>query len=260
MAETLIVLLIVLVVLSLASSAILNARVAARRSQCSSNFRQLSLAVHLYELENRVLPPGVTNQGGPINDRVPGLHQGLFAKLLPHLDREDFASAIDQERSVYDAANWTVRGRRLNVLVCPGDSLGVPSATILGVVSSYAGCHHDVEAPIDADNHGVFFLNSRVSIAEIGDGTACTIFLGEKRTPPGDLGWMSGTRATLRNTGTRINATDRDGTPAPPPGLYVGGFGSGHPGGSIFAFGDGSAPVPDRVDRPGGLPTPRPPR
>jgi Protein of unknown function (DUF1559) len=33
------------------------------------------------------------------------------------------------------------------------------------------------------------------------------LFFGEKITFAGDLGWMSGTRATLRNTGVRINVT-----------------------------------------------------
>ncbi|HEY2759897.1 MAG TPA: H-X9-DG-CTERM domain-containing protein, partial [Pirellulales bacterium] len=30
-------------------------------------------------------------------------------------------------------------------------------------------------------------------------------FVGEKHIDPNDLGWMSGTRATLRNTGTPLN-------------------------------------------------------
>ena len=73
--------------------------------------------------------------------------------------------------------------------------------------SNYAGCHHDVEAPIDVDNNGVFFLNSHLHYEDIRDGAAHTIFLGEKRLESADLGWMSGTRATLRNTGTPINGT-----------------------------------------------------
>ena len=47
---------------------------------------------------------------------------------------------------------------------------------------------------------------------------------------------MSGTRATLRNTGTPINAA----AAARRRRLVVGGFGSRHPGGANFAFGDGS--------------------
>ena len=38
------------------------------------------------------------------------------------------------------------------------------------------------------------------------DGTTHTIYVGEKYGDyKDDLGWMSGTRATLRNTGTALN-------------------------------------------------------
>jgi prepilin-type processing-associated H-X9-DG protein len=71
--------------------------------------------------------------------------------------------------------------------------------------SNYAGVQHDVEAPIDVDNHGVFFLNSKLRYDDITDGPSHTLFIGEKLCDPNDLGWMSGTRATLRNTGTLLN-------------------------------------------------------
>ncbi|MDZ7618271.1 MAG: DUF1559 domain-containing protein, partial [Patescibacteria group bacterium] len=89
--------------------------------------------------------------------------------------------------------------------------------TVVAVVSTYAGCHHDVESPIDADNHGVFFLNSHVSTYEIPDGASHTITVGEKRDDA-ELGWMSGTRDTLRNTGKSLWDVRQDdsGYPRPP--------------------------------------------
>ena len=132
--------------------------------------------------------------------------------------------------------------------------------------TSYAGCHHDVEAPIDADNHGVFFLNSHISYDEISDGPAFTILVGEFKAGGPSLGWAVGTMSSLRNTGFPINYDDpvsklnqtggntvalaghvndpselvvliKDGTL---PAGHVGGFSSNHPGGSNFLFGDGS--------------------
>ena len=102
-----------------------------------------------------------------------------------------------------------------------------------------------VEAPIAADNRGVLFLNSHVRRDEITDGTSHTLFVGEKLADVDDLGWMSGTRATLRNTGTPPNEPP----PAEPNIIYVGGFGSPHSGGANIGFGDGSVKfVPDTID------------
>lgn len=69
---------------------------------------------------------------------------------------------------------------------------------------NYMGCHHDVEAPIDADNHGVLFLNSRIAYDDIGDGLGYTLLAGEALGST-TLGWASGTRATLRNTGHALD-------------------------------------------------------
>ena len=57
------------------------------------------------------------------------------------------------------------------------------------------------------NNHGVLFLNSRVSLNDVSDGLLHTFFVGElAKTHP--LGWFSGTRASLRNTGHPINRVD----------------------------------------------------
>ena len=93
------------------------------------------------------------------------------------------------------------------------------------------------------------------------DGTSQTLFVGEKLNDGLDLGWASGTRASLQEHGIGRRTAARPGPrPAGPrlPRLrlrerplaitmkrernpaYVGGFGSRHPGGSNFLFGDGS--------------------
>ncbi len=142
---------------------------------------------------------------------------------------------VDFEVSVYAPENVTVAQTKIRSLLCPSDPQRPTIPWTNRPVSSYAGCHHDVEAPIDVNNHGVFFLNSRIRRDDILDGNFCTIFVGEKRVAEtGDRGWMSGTRASLRNTGAPINALE--GTDP----KLVGGYASFHQGGADFGFGDGS--------------------
>ena len=61
-------------------------------------------------------------------------------------------------------------------------------------MNSYVGVHHDVEAPIAADNHGVLFLNSHVRYEDVTDGISLTLFVGETMHDGLGLGWASGTR------------------------------------------------------------------
>src|SRR5262249_2925552 len=147
-----------------------------------------------------------------------------------------------------------------------------------------AGIHNDVEAPIDVNQNGVLFLNSRVRYDDVTDGSSNTIYAAEftesLNSPNPHLGWMSGTRSTLRNivTATTNPAAPADDTEQPVdaearttpaesttyhhhwthwndrtarfPGMpapanpaaadYVGGIGSRHTGGMHILLGDGS--------------------
>jgi prepilin-type processing-associated H-X9-DG protein len=91
------------------------------------------------------------------------------------------------------------------------------------------------------DNNGVLFLNSKIRHGDILDGSSQTILLGESIPTYNDLGWASGTRATLRNTGgfeALVWPREADGADAGT--LQVGNFGSFHTGGAVFTFADGS--------------------
>lgn len=231
--EVLLVVTIIAMMLGLMLPAMTRSREAARRSQCINSLRQIMLATQNYEYVNQVLPPGVVDEKGPIDNQGNGLHIGWIMQLLPFMEQQRLYESIDFEVPIDAPENVTVSQTKISTLLCPSD----PQAGISWVrpVSSFAGCHHDVEAPIDVDNHGVFFLNSRIRREDVHDGTSCTIFVSEKRIAPNrDHGWMSGTRATLRNTGAPINTT------VEPIDNQVGGYGSYHPGGANFGFGDGS--------------------
>jgi prepilin-type N-terminal cleavage/methylation domain-containing protein/prepilin-type processing-associated H-X9-DG protein len=266
--ELMIVLTIIGVLVGLLLPALQNARETARRVQCSNNLMQIDLALHHYLAVHNVLPPGVVNESGPIVNQPSGYHWSWIVQILPCLDHAQLFRMIDFRVGVYDQDNQTARETRLGILRCPDDTGALPAGSISGVaVSSYAGCHHELEAPIDTTNHGVLFLNSRVHLDDIPDGLSHTLFVGEV-VQAHPHGWFSGTRATLRNTGHPINRVDPSrlgvaiadpsrfldknedpsaieqailsgGIPVSP--TFVGGFGSQHSDeGANFGFGDGS--------------------
>ncbi len=303
--ELMIVIAIIGILIALLLPAVQACREAARRNLCTNNLVQISLALAQYEMAHSAFPAGTLDAGGPILNQPSGYHHNWIIALLPFLEEQNADRHIDRTASVYDPRNLPVRRLDLSLLRCPSSSPG-------NAFSEYAGVHNDLEAPIDANNHGVFFLNRSIRVEEVTDGTSCTLFVGEKFTGIADLGWMSGTRATLRNTGVPINwpgerwkytndwipsgyplgidanakeatgdallnalfggpemssivwsrkqmdgmggysnnteiaANDTTDNAGPSfhrptnPLLAVGGFGSAHPGGASFAFGDGS--------------------
>ena len=276
--ELLVVITIIGILIALLLPAVQAAREAARRTQCTNNLAQIGIALHNYEAAHEVLPPGVVNPKGPVRNKAEGYHVGWLVQVLPYIEENVAYKHVDFSVGVYDKKNEPVRRLKMRMFLCPSDAYGYARPRGGGqagtgepgdvAISTYAGCHNDVEAPIDQDNHGVLFLNSHVGSRDVTDGTSHTIYVGEKSVDEHelDLGWMSGTRATLRNTGELPNAS-RPGRPRPaepgalagqpaeaakegPADLKVGGFSSSHPGGLNVVLGDGSCRfISETVDR-----------
>jgi prepilin-type N-terminal cleavage/methylation domain-containing protein len=271
--ELLVVIAIIGILIGMMFPAVGAMREAARRATCQSRMARIGLALQKHEAGFGSLPAGTTDPKSPIHNVPQGIQISWLVHLLPYLDEGNSLKQIDLAAGTYAAKNDRVRKLHIAAFVCPSQA---PVATIAAPASSYAGCHNDVERPIAVDNNGVLFLNSHISERDVTDGVEHTIYVGEKKVDEGDLGWMSGSRATLRNAGTPINQTPTEpqvsqpvkkpageappedinhpgpepvapAQPAeievvttrfPPNDLYVGGFGSHHPSESGFLFGD----------------------
>jgi prepilin-type processing-associated H-X9-DG protein len=248
-----VVIAIIAVLIALLLPAVQSAREAARRSQCVNNLMQLAIALQNYESAHEILPPGVVDASkGPILDQPKGYGFGWLTQLLPYYEARNVYNHFNLKVGLYEPPNGTTRTHLIQSLLCPSDSNPSRDPNQIAL-TSYAGVHHDVEAPIAADNHGVLFLNSAIRYEDITDGTSQTLFVGEKLRDATDLGWASGTRASLRNAGGGMNGMMNrrmgvgpaageegeipDGTN---PKAIVGAFGSRHPGGGNFSLGDGS--------------------
>jgi prepilin-type N-terminal cleavage/methylation domain-containing protein len=249
--ELLVVIAIIAILIALLLPAVQQAREAARRAQCKNNLVQIGLALQNYHMAHRVLPPGCVNETRPVVNAPVGYDMGWLTQILPYLD----------EGNLYRAFDFSVSAHRQSLPVASPSVLSCPSRWNSSGCD-YAGCHHDVEAPIDEDNNGVLFLNSSVRLRDVTDGRRYTIFIGEA-DPLSGLNWYSGTNASLRNAGTRITGMattspyvipledqvvfdkpedifDETGAVIDSTLLVVGGFGSLHSGGALFGMGDGS--------------------
>lgn len=303
--EVLVVIAIIGILIALLLPAVQAAREAARRSQCANHLVQVGLALHVYEHARGFFPPGVIEPKGPIRNLPSGYHMSWVTQILPYIEEMNTYRHIDFKQGAYAQKNAAARGAPIPLLACPSErsigrvfslqqspEVGAEAAanpmTPVGT-SNYAGCHHHVEAPIDQDNTGMFFLNSHIRPRDVSDGLSHTLMVGEKVVEETDLGWISGTRATLRNTGTPPaepapaglvplvgepgawvapneqqpqqgpNPPGAPPAPAPPqakpgpapdPALVVGGFGSAHPGGFNAVLGDGSCRFINRLINP----------
>ncbi|TWT76682.1 hypothetical protein CA13_71790 [Planctomycetes bacterium CA13] len=249
--ELLVVIAIIGVLVGLLLPAVQAAREAARRSSCMNNNVQLGLAIHHHEFSHERLPSGVIDETGPIRNEPIGNHISWMVQILPFIEQQPAYKHYELSAGSYATQNAPVRTLEIPTFRCPSCPISSSDITVSVDgemrdvrVSDYAGCHHSTEAPIDEDNNGLLFLNSRIRFAEILDGSSQTILIGEAIPSKGSLGWVSGTRSTLRNTGSKINSGKTDimqSTAEVDVGsLTVGGFSSFHQGGANFVFADGS--------------------
>jgi prepilin-type N-terminal cleavage/methylation domain-containing protein/prepilin-type processing-associated H-X9-DG protein len=247
--ELLVVIAIIGVLVGLLLPAVQAAREAARRMSCANNVAQIGLALHNFEFAAEHLPSGTVNDSGPIRNEQVGNHISWTVKLLPYLEQTYLYKTVDTSKGVYDPVNANARTVQIATLFCPSHpAVGLSTEADKRVgMSTYAACYSSIETPIDVNNNGVFYLNSRTKFSEIEDGASNTVFVSEKISEQGDLGWMSGTRATLRNgtisqppTGLKFGSIQMTLSSNPDNGsLEMGGFSGLHGTGCNVLFGDG---------------------
>lgn len=230
--ELLVTIAIIGILVGMAAPAVQGMRESARRAGCQTRLVPIGMALQSYHDRWLHYPVGTVADSGPVLSEPIGNHHNWVGRLLDLLDQPVIASRIDRSVSVYDQRNSAVLELSYSGMKCPSAS-GAPANA-----SSYIGLHHPTEKSIDDTDWGVFILNVPISRDDISDGLSNTAFVSEKISVAGDLGWLSGSRATLRNVGGGIRISEDPFGQLP--ASVVGTIGSHHPAGVHILFGSGA--------------------
>ena len=211
--ELLVVIAIIGVLIALLLPAIQQAREAARRSQCTSNMKQLGIATLNYVDAYGVLPPASINNwdtdpntSGTQNDVFHGRqYHGFFSFILPFMDQQQLYDNINFDWPGWCDTNWpgwpsgysncntdypnlTARRTQIAGFVCPSDA-----KSKFGSTNAATGYMYNITTrralpnPSDLSNGPLMLTPNWTSgtrayggtLGEIYDGTAKTAMLSE---------------------------------------------------------------------------------
>jgi prepilin-type N-terminal cleavage/methylation domain-containing protein/prepilin-type processing-associated H-X9-DG protein len=176
--ELLVVIAIIAVLIALLLPAVQAAREAARRLQCTSNLKQLGLAMHNYHQALGVYPMGVmvTGYQGPGDPGV-GYRNvcSWITFILPYFEQQAVYNQVNFNVLQLGAENTTAGGTVINTLICPSDPTGRVDPS--WAPTNYRGC-------IGSNGNrwtfnGLFGANSGIGVQNVIDGTSNTLASGE---------------------------------------------------------------------------------
>jgi prepilin-type N-terminal cleavage/methylation domain-containing protein/prepilin-type processing-associated H-X9-DG protein len=266
--ELLVVIAIIGILVALLLPAVQAAREAARRMQCTNNLKQMGIAFHNYHDTVKVFPAGRMScdgwTGGPCAGKQWWERQGTsgWVMLLPYLEQQPlydqfggfemgalFPTSAPSNAWRTPEIDQAMR-QRPNVFVCPS-AIAKPMRGN-EATANYAMCHGSRgpswgmnQANLKHGNTGMFNYLEPYAMKHVTDGTANTIFAGEvlaADTAESSNRWVVGSRHldSLRSTENPVNTPPGTGIVLTAYGYSCNGaFGSLHPGGANFLFGDG---------------------
>jgi prepilin-type N-terminal cleavage/methylation domain-containing protein/prepilin-type processing-associated H-X9-DG protein len=269
--ELLVVIAIIGVLVALLLPAVQAAREAARRTQCLNKERQICLAIHSFADANKHFPGAVKEGSGEFS---------YFVDVLPHMEDEAARRLVDLKHAWDDDENIVASTTSISFIRCPSQSAEewtsmAEHAVTVFRMNSFAA-HYP--AVLGADNgcppvpsgqipysiscsgsnangskatNGIMYEKSDTKFREITDGTSKTFLLGENSWDHlSQRAWIVGRAGSAtysgRNLANPINSFSlphKKNTSTSTVTCLINdvSFGSNHPGGCHFAFGDGSA-------------------
>jgi prepilin-type N-terminal cleavage/methylation domain-containing protein/prepilin-type processing-associated H-X9-DG protein len=187
--ELIVVLAIVGTLIGLIVPAVIRARESANRLRCADNLRQLALALHAYHGVERQFPPGSSYRGGA--DPYPFM--SWLTRLLPFVEQSPLFRASElaykQDKDFRVNPPHVGFSTTIQLYNCPSDPLTGQIAHVGGLEVAFTDYLGNEGLDLRLPN-GVLFMDSRIRLTDIIDGTSQTLLIGERPpSPDGLLGW-----------------------------------------------------------------------
>ncbi len=119
--ELLVVIAIIGVLVALLLPAVQAAREAARRTQCISNLKQLSIGLLNYESANNAFPIGFEYPDTSNPATMQNMGANWTVLLLPYIEQQAVYDQFDFDGFISDQLNSQPRNASLSVMLCPTD-------------------------------------------------------------------------------------------------------------------------------------------
>lgn len=252
--ELLVVVSILGILIALLFPAVQAARESARRATCTSNLRQIGLAVLMHHDTKKHLPAAWELTDGDNENGHNRFQESFLVRVLPFLEQANAYVGYNTEVNILAPENAGVIGTTIPIYLCPsmihdrGDSEAAPGSYVACTGSERPDYPFDPVTKEILHNGAIIIVRQeaqhRLSLKSIVDGTSQTFAAGEfdyfsgssKSGPQWAGGYVIGSfGATWGEFNPPVSPSDFSQFAAAHTA-----FRSDHPGGANFLYVDGS--------------------